>query len=281
MKNTSLLRNGVIIVAASLLTFTACKPNKKEVTPALTNADDNGGYASDGAKLEQHNNDVISIADVAASSGSTNLRVTSVYPIVTHDTVAHLLTIDYGTGGVSGIDGKVRRGMIIVSYSGRYKDSGSVHTITTSNYFVNDKQVIVHKTVTNMGTNMEGNVWYTVSVNDSVILATDSVISWTGSRTRTWLAGYGTASRYDDVYQIKGTTTLKRANGRTFTAVISDADPLKVAVDCANIEAGTVTISSTSFTGGDRVLNYTYGTGGCDNLAQLTIGTHVYIITLH
>ena len=177
-------------------------------------------------------------------------------------------------------DMRNRKGQLIVTYTGHYKDSNSTHTITTSNYFVDDYQVIFHKTVTNKGTNASGQVWYTVTVNDSVVLAADSIISWTGNRTRTWLAGYSTADRSDDVYAIGGTTTLTRANGHVFTCTISSAAPLKIALACRWIESGILTVSSSTFAGGDRTLDYSYGGGGCDDKALLTIGSHTYVITL-
>jgi hypothetical protein len=287
MHFTSLVRNAAVIIGISIFSLTACK--KKDTTttttttPALTSADDNGGYASDAAKLESGSNDAISIADNAANYGSANLRITSGYPVVTNDTAVtpHVLTIDFGPTNHVCIDGKNRKGKIIVTYTGHYKDSASSHTITYSGYYVNDLQHTGSKTVTNMGRNLAGNVWYNVTVNDSIILASDSVISWSGSRTRTWLTGYGTSTRSDDAYTIGGTTTLKRANGRSFTFTISSTSPLKVEVGCPYIESGIVTVSSTSFTGGDRTLDYGYGTGGCDDKAQLTVGAHTYVITLH
>jgi hypothetical protein len=288
MSYKSLLRNGAILIAASIITLTACK--RKDTTTANnlpSSADDNGGYASDAAKLDQSSNDVISISDAAGITGGTNLRTTATTigacATVTNDTTVtpHKLTIDFGPTDCTCLDLKRRRGKIIVTYAGHYKDSGSKHTITLSNYFVNDIQITGSKTVTNMGANGLGQVWYNVTVSDSIILGTDSIISWTGNRTRTWLAGYSTADRSDDVYAIGGTTVLTRANGHVFTHAISSTDPLKIALACSWIESGTVTISSTSFVGGDRVLNYGYGGGGCDDLAELTIAGHTYHITLH
>ena len=276
---------------AALLTLSACKRKDKDnstTTATLTNADDNGGYASDAAKLDQNGNDAVSIADAAATTNSTGLRTTSGYPTITPGVSGFvtILTIDIGPTDIHCADGRDRRGQIIVSYAGHYKDSGSTHTITTSHNYVDDYKVALNKTVTNMGTNSLGQVWYNVTVNDSIVLdtvGTDSVIYWTGNRTRTWDAGYGTATRTDDAYLIGGTTTLHRANGNVFTYAISATDPLKVAWACRYIEAGTVTVSSTSFVGGSRTLNYTYGptSGGCDNQAELTIGSHTYHITLH
>jgi len=280
----TLLSNGAVIIAAAMLTLTACKKSKTDntttTTPALTNTDDNGGYASDAAKLEANNNDVISIADLAQASGSANLRTTGAYPVVTNDTGSHKITIDFGPTNHLCIDGKNRRGKINVSYSGKYKDSGSVHTITFDSYFVEDIQRTGSKTVTNKGTNSSGQVWYTVTVNDSMIFASDSIISWAGNRTRTWTAGYSTAVRSDDAYEIGGVTVLTRANGHTFTHTISSSAPLKVEWSCNYIESGIVTVSSSTFTGGDRTIDYGYGTGGCDNQAQLTVGKHTYVITL-
>jgi hypothetical protein len=277
----SILKTGALTVATFALVLVAC--NKKSSTTTTTNttttltSDDNGGYASDAAKLESASNDVVSIADAAATGGNSNLRETSTCATVSFDTLtsgAHSITIDFGTG-CTGLDGKTRKGKIIVTFNGRYKDSASSHTITYNNYYVNSVQLTGSKTVTNQGRNSSGQYWYTVTVNDSLIFASDSIASWTGSRTRTWLAGYSTPSRLDDEYTIGGTTTVRRANGHTFTFTITT--PLQVALSCPYIEAGVVNITSSTFTG-TRTLDY--GSGACDNNATLTIGSRSYPITL-
>ncbi|MCD6010564.1 MAG: hypothetical protein K0Q79_426 [Flavipsychrobacter sp.] len=291
MSYKSILRNSAIIIMASVLTLTACRRDKDDANNVLTNADDNGGYATDAAKLDRDGNDIISIADAAVETGGTNLRTTATTlggcATITRDTTGTVRTvvIDFGTGTCTSLDGRVRRGRIIVSYTGNYKDAGSVHTITTDNYYVDGYKVIVHKSVTNRGMNSSGQYWYDVTVKDTIIISSDSFICWTGNRTRTWLAGYSTPTRSDDEYLIGGTTTLRRASGREFTHTISATDPLKVALACRWIMAGTVTITSSSFTGGSRTINYTYAPsgmtpGGCDDKAQLTIGSRTHVITM-
>ncbi len=291
MTYKTFLKNSAIIIIASVLTLTACRRTKDDTTTVPASADDNGGYATDAAKMDRNSNDIISIADAADETGGANLRTTATTlggcATVTRDTIGSIrrITIDFGTGTCTSLDGRVRSGKIIVTYTGRYKDAGSVHTITTNNYYVDGNKVIVHKTVTNEGLNSSGQVWYTVTVSDTIVISTDSFISWTGSRTRTWLAGYSTPTRSDDEYLIGGTTSLRRASGTVFTHAISATDPLKVALACRWIKAGTVTITSSSFTGGSRTLNYGYSPsgmtpGGCDDKAQLTIGARTYIITM-
>lgn len=287
MQYKTLFRNGAILLAASMLTLAACKRNDStttttNTTPALTTADDNGGYASDGARLESTSNDVISITDEAAANGGTNLRTTATTisgcATVTNDTTHHVLTINFGPTDCTCLDGKTRRGEIIVNYTGHYKDSGSSHTITYSGYYVNDMQVSGNKTVVNKGTNGMGQVWYSVTVNDTMTLGSDSTICWNGTRTRTWIAGYSTTPRADDVYSIGGVTTLKRANGHTFTFTISSTDPLTVAWACPWIEAGQVTITGATLSE-PRTLDYG-SVAACDASATLIIGSHSYPIIL-
>ena len=265
------------LIALPLVTFFACH---KSSTPSLTNSDDNGGYASDAAILESNSNAVMSMADNAVNASGANLRTTSCAEL-TYDTSSttstKTITINFGTG-CTGFDGNTRSGEVIVSWTGHYKDSNSVHTITSNNYYVNGYKFVVNKTVTNMGTNASGQDWYTVTVNDSIYLTSDSVISWTGNRTRTWVSGYNTSEIYDDVYDIGGTTTVVRANGHSFTFSIESGAPLVVANDCAYIEAGKVDITGSSISG-TRVLNYG-DTPNCDRMATLTIGGVTYNIVL-
>ena len=251
------------------------------------NTDDNGGYASDNSKMEQNSNDVVSIADVAVSSPSgtnTNMRTTGTTGIghcatITHDTVGtvYTTTINFGTADCPCLDGKNRRGSIIVTYTGNYFNAGSVRTITYDNYYVNDNQLTGKKVITNVGLNSSNQDYYTVQVNDTLNLgAGNGEIVWSGTRTRTWLTGYNTPTdRTDDSYLIGGTTTLIRANGNTFVMTITT--PLQVAYGCAWIEAGVVTITGPG--GGTRTLNY--GNGNCDSEAQLTLANgKTYNITL-
>ncbi len=275
MKMNNSIKASAFIVALSLLAFAAChKPTT--TTTSNTATTDQGNMVSDHAQLEGADNDVISTTNAAASTGgAANLRTTSC-ATVTNDTISipHVLTINFGTG-CTGSDGRTRSGEIIVTYNGHYKDSASSHTISFNNYYLNGYRIGGSKSVTNMGRNSSGNYWYNVTVNDSLYLSADSVATMTGSRTRTWLAGYATATRWDDVYQIAGSTTIRRANGNTYTFAITT--PLTVAVICPWVEAGVLTITGTTMASAWTI---DYGTTGCDNNATLTVGSHVYDIHL-
>jgi hypothetical protein len=259
---------------------------KKDTTSEEAASDDKT-YAMDNARLEQTFNDVQNIADEAATTGTlSNFKTTGGAVIlngcatVTRDTISipHTVTIDFGSTNCLGNDGRYRRGQIILSYTGGYRDSGHVHTITFNNYYVNDNHVTGTKTITNMGHNPAGHMYFTVSVNGAVILAnSQDTLSWASTRMRTWIAGENTMMRLDDIYEVTGSGTVTRPNNHSFSVNITS--PLKVALNCHWISQGVVQIIPIVPT---QVLARTvdYGNGTCDNQATLTVGNNSYNITL-
>lgn len=240
------------------------------------------GFGSDHALLEKAFGDVQSIADQAGTSGSLSTfrqgaTILSNCATVTNDTLSspHLLTIDFGSTNCLGQDGNYRRGQILVSYTGRYKDPGHTHTITFNNYFVNDNQVTGTKTVAHTGNNAQGQPVYAITVNGAIILANgNGTVSWTSTRTRTWTAGYNTSTWQDDTYEITGSGSVTRANGKTFTLNI--VTPLHSALNCRWIQSGVVQITPQ----GGTVRTLDYGNGTCDAQADYTVNGKTRSITL-
>lgn len=274
----------MMLMASAMLLFAACKRAGNSNNDISSLTDDDKAYGADQAAMEKENNDVISIADVAANTGSGGLLKGAPSDLascatVTNDSVSGILTIDFGTMLCTGNDGRIRSGKIIVHYTGHYKDAGSVHTITYENYIVNGNQLTGSKTVTNMGMNNAGNYYYNITVNDTLWMGTaasnNGFRSWTSERVRTWVTGYNTPQRSDDSYDITGSATIHRRNGHVFTANITSA--LRIATNCEWIEQGTVQITPQS---GNNVRTIDYGNGNCDSEATLTINSKTYHITL-
>ena len=76
---------------------------------------------------------------------------------VIHDKEAMTITIDFGDG-CEGPDGKVRSGIIFITYTGRLFVPGSVWTITSRGYTVNRKLLEGTKTITNVSESIHDNV---------------------------------------------------------------------------------------------------------------------------
>ncbi len=277
---------GVVLALASSAchdksgqTVTTTTTTTTNTPPVLTVAEDSNGYAADVSKLEWVNVDVISIVNSAGATYNGALLRTTLGSCATVgiDTVSspHQIVIRFGVDDCTCLDGRSRRGTIVVSFTGQFSDSGSQHTITYSNYFVNDIQVTGKKLVTDIGAGSSGQLHFLVTMNDSLVTPSDSVTTWTGTRVETIIAGNATPSRTDDVYTATGSATLTRANGHVFTYEITS--PVQVAQGCSFVESGVATVTSPALTSGTRTLDF--GPGTCDNLLKLTIDTAVYNIT--
>ncbi len=265
----------LMMLATSALLLNGCKRE---------NLDDNMNAAEDNALAEVTFNDVKSIADEAAEGSLASYKtgasngIMSTCATITHDTLSdpRVLTIDFGDVNCTCNDGRTRRGIIIVTYSGPYREPGHVHTITFDNFFVNDNQVLGTKTVTNNGYNNDGNLYYSIEVDGSIIRANGAgTLTFVSSRVREWIEGEGTPERTDDVYLVTGTASGTNSEGGSFTAEITSA--LRREVACHQFVSGTAEV-----TPANRPTRYIdFGDGSCDNLATVTVNGNEHIIQLH
>ncbi len=269
----------IIYTLVALCTFAACK---KENSTQTTNTEEDTGYADEQARMEQTFDDVESLSDEAYMNGASALKgganLLSSCATVTLDTVSnpHTLTIDFGTTNCLCNDGRYRRGAIIISFAGKYRDSGYVRTIGFSNYYVDNNHVTGTKQITNMGHNSSGHLYYNISVNGSVVLDSNKgTVTQVSTRTRTWVQGESTLARIDDVYEITGSGTLTRPNNTTVSESITS--PLVVAMSCHWIKQGTIQLTPQ----GKAVRTLDYGSGNCDHFATLTVGSKTKTIVLH
>ncbi len=277
MKKQILKTVTAIAVIATALTFSSCQKEKN---------DNDFTTASNQAMADESYNDANNVADEAATTGSVSYKTDDANSLlagcatVTRDTVSmpHVTTVDFGTG-CTGADGKVRKGKIIVTYDGKYRDAGTTITITFDGYSVNDNQVSGTKTIHNDGANGDGNLSFSISVNGQIVLASGAgTITWSSTRTREWIAGESTESRDDDQYSITGSAAGTAANGDQFTATVTDALIRNLAPGCRrHFVKGTALIQRTGKP--DRTIDF--GNGNCDDEAVVTINGVSHTITLH
>ncbi len=190
-------------------------------------------------------------------------------------TTPHLLTIDFGSVNCLCADGKNRRGIILITFTGPYRDSGTVITHTFNNYFVNDHGVAGTKTVTNNGKNSSGNLSFSVVENGTITKPNNAgTINWNSNRTREWISGTNTTALLDDIYQISGSANGTTANATAFTMMITK--PLQKEIGCKHFVSGTLEITPA----GKPVRIIDYGNGTCDNVITVTINNHTFTIYL-
>jgi hypothetical protein len=282
MRTVKITAFGTMVVFAAVLMFAACKRDK--TNNVTTTGDEDTYYAEDQARMDQTYDDAQNIGDQAYATGSVELKggdddnILGGCAVITHDTIStpRKITINFGTTNCTCKDGRTRRGKIIISYTGKYRDSGSVHSIAFDGYFVNDNAVLGGRTVTNMGKNSNSQTYFNISVNGMIILTTGDTISHVASRVRTWTAGENTLALSDDEYTITGNGTNTRRSGKVVNYAINT--PLVVALNCRWIKQGSIDFTPSGATSVKRTIDF--GSGICDDQATVTVGTKTKTITL-
>jgi len=264
---------GLLIIAI----FTGCKKDS-EKTEDISDINEE-------ALAENIFDNIDNIADEAYmsvwgffKSGDDDGKLLDICATISHDTISipHLITIDFGDTNCLCRDGKYRRGMILVSFSGHYADSGAMKNITSEEYFVNDNQVVFTKTTTNTGRNEHGNLTWLIISDGTIIFAKDleGEFTWHAERTREWIEGEETYFRWDDVYLITGNGNTVRPNGESVTKEI--VEPIMKRLSCRWFVSGIVKITPSNRP--VRVLDY--GDGECNRFATVTVNGNTFIIRL-
>ena len=283
MKTTKLTFFIAFIIIISAFVFSSCKKKEKEEKDTDTGAIADQSFASTTV------NDMTSISDEAGKGNSSTTSsfktgeinaVLSSCSIITFDTLAaaKTITVSFGTTNCLCNDGRNRRGALIISYTGRYKDSLTVISVIPQNYFVNDNQVTGSKTITNKGHNSSHHLVYDINANIQIIKASGAgTISWQSSRQREWVMGENTPTWSDDIYWITGNANGTTSNGNSFTSIITSPLIRNMSIGCRR----HFTQGKMEHTPSGKATRYLdYGNGACDDLATVTINGYTYTITL-
>ena len=267
-----------LLISVLAISFNSCK--KEEASnPAEFPAD-----AQDMGQMESIFNDVDNLVAEASENGNVNGRYSAAQDAnalllngcatITNDSVAGILTIDFGTGCV-GRDGRTRSGIIQVNYSGgRYFNPGSSRTVTFINYFIDGRHVEGTRSIVNNGFNASGNMNWTITATNMLItLSNGNWHGWNGQRNREMTAGYGDSLWVNDVYLINGTGSGTNSNGGSSTSIITN---LVRENSCHWIVSGTIELIPASHP--TRFIDF--GNGSCDAIATVTVNGNTHTIHL-
>ncbi len=268
-KNAKIL---VLAIFSFLLVFvivSSCNKNTDTTTEE--------SVASDDATAEANFSDESKIVDISAYENGL-MKTNGTCPAVTIDTAStpHSMTLDFGTTNCLGVDGKYRRGSIIITWTGRYRQTGTVITHTFNNFYQNDNKIEGTKTVTNMGLNNAGHLYFNVIItNAKITKTTGKIITWNSTRTREWIQGANTPTVLDDIYNITGSGSGTDGNNNAYTMLITKA--INVDFGCQyHITSGTIEITPT----GKLTRTIDYGNGNCDDQGTLTVGKQTVVFKI-
>jgi hypothetical protein len=265
-KKTNIIAAVAIAFAAGIF-YTGCE--KREEVKDIIDTDTSS--ATDNAVAEGAFTDVFTDVNDRADSVEDFRSSCPTYTVVgtLSGTVVgypKTLTIDYGTG----CNGK--KGSITAVFSGPFKTTGTVVTVTYNNFYDGNYKVNADShTITNSGNNV-----YNVNVTNATLVSSEGTIVWNAAKKIVWSEGSSTKATGDDVFLVSGTRDGTSAKGVKYTVVVEEATPLKVANSCDNIVSGIMTI--TPYEKKARVIDF--GDGTCDDKAKVTISGNAYDINI-
>jgi hypothetical protein len=294
MKLVSINRiiSAVVIILATAL-YSCQKENSSNSNQTVTE-DQAVTYSDESAQAEGSFDDLEDISMQAADEESfvsaptarlfpfMHLRLRlgpcAVITVTPNDsTYPKTVTIDFPGDGCWCADGKHRKGTITLFFTGPIRRSGSVVTITLTNFYLNRAHIEGTKTISNLSEN--GAVKFTVQVTGGkVTFPNGRGYKYESLKYKAQIEGASTNDVSDDVYKIEGRSKTEFNNGLTIT--LNTESPLIKKVACNWISDGTLKIKIN-----DRVLFLDYGApnnGDCDNKALLTWnnGNNQRLITL-
>jgi hypothetical protein len=279
--------NTLAYAVATGIMFTACKKeDETPVQPTETAVEDNSNAMAE-------SDEVVEIAAEEMDSNSSNMRIDATQETYENSHGATItftpkgsnatgsILIDFGTTGIkSPKDGKTRKGKILITFTGKYRVSGTTQTITFDNYYVNGNKVEGTKVLTHQSEN--GTYSTNIVVTGGKISYTDNtILEWNSERIRTWNLNGTPLNFQDDEFTVSGTASGKSRDGKAFSALIPVATPLLWKVSCFN-ESRFVAVSGILKITPEGTLERSvdYGSGACDRDVTVSAGNFTATVTL-
>ena len=183
-----------------------------------------------------------------------------------NNTFPKTITLDYGTG-CKDIAGNFRAGKIIVQISGPYWEKNTVRRSELVDYKYNDLKIAGVREELNEGLNDKGYTVFKVKNKEKIWNSKDELlVERSLSRIRTCNRGENLTSIDDDEIWVTGVAEVNK-NGKEVRQEITT--PLYRKITCQHFQSGIIT----TFANKEKIGEFNYGEGSCDDKATWSNGT--------
>ncbi len=205
------------------------------------------------------------------------------------------ITITFPTDGCTDSKGNVRKGQIVITWTGRWYAVGATHTISLVNYSVNGLAITGTRTVTTTaftapptGASVPFSITHTISSTENYTWSGTSTgtASRTENKTKKWDRTVS-GSTFEDTYTVSNgpssvsahAATGTNRNGKTYTMDITKS--LVYLGSCIKSSKTFIPVSGTKqlvVTDG-KTYTIDYGDGTCNTTFTVTVGSVTKTIT--
>lgn len=199
---------------------------------------------------------------------------------VTHDSENQTITIDFGDG-CEDPRGRVRAGIINISYTGRRFQPGSVITTTFDNFSVDGIKVEGTRTVTNITEIVDNHLSspkFSITLDGGKLTWPDGTFATRNiDRVRTWIRAL---NPIDDENHVDGTANGINKEGVEYSMMITESLVFKRR---CRFEGSRVFIPVSGIkevNRGGQIYVVDFGNGTCDNIISVTHDGNTVVIDL-
>ncbi len=143
--------------------------------------------AEAGMYLYNNSTSMLDLHNLTINQNNTVTSNSTTYPKTTWDGNKNRLTINYGTKGSKGYNGRTYKGKMFIDCNGHYQTKGSVFTITFDSLYVGTSRLEGVERVENIGKDSEGNSIFDVKISDGKLSGNNSQVLYSEASTRTWM----------------------------------------------------------------------------------------------
>ena len=250
-----------------LFAVTSCGEDE---TPAIQTEDEIVDMETETVMDESFDEvDELSIAGIGAATSPNDGRVTSderfKCATVTFNLETREVIVDFGEG-CEGPMGRVRKGIMRITYQGRVDSAGATITTRLEGFSIDDIGIEGTRAVT---TTMDENrrLVFSVKVSDGRITWPDGTFATRQvDRKRVWVRG---ANPSLDEYHVEGTASGMNRRGINYESEITS--PIIFKRNCMARRVFIPTAGEKIIITTNRTITINYGDGDCDNLVTLDI----------
>jgi hypothetical protein len=274
-KNLSpLFQSMAIIMAGSLLlTIVSCSKDTSTETEELTATEViSATELKYSDETEMISEEISTLAEDVFASDEISSTAKSDYhsdylpdcvtvTVVLTDTTKEV-TLDFGEG-CELRNGNLVAGLVHLSYAKDFEAATNTIELNLEGFMFNGVTVEGSSSIVRVRSNENGNPQGTANANFTATWPDGATASFSGTRTREWIEGFGTGFWGDNVFLITGKRTYVSRAGNEFVKEVTT--PLRREMSCRFIVSGVLEISRLGNT-----VSLDFGDGTCDAKGTLT-----------
>ena len=186
---------------------------------------------------------------------------------ITRDRENSTIIIDFGDG-CEGPGGRIRSGKIIIVYTGRHFEPGSVVTTTMEDFMIDSVAMEGTKIVTNISDSVNTDPKFRIELVGGKATWPDSTFATReADRTKTW---FRSENPFEDEFHVDGTANGVKRDSTSYDISILETLVMKRACIEEKVHVPVDGIKLIQ-RGGQSDMTIDYGDGDCDNIVLVTV----------